>query len=137
MNRPLAWAVSISLMLMGLVSVLFASSLTRPATNPMSDAAPLFQANMIQGTLAAAIFFVLAEAAARRWSAPVGGWKAWWLLVSALFLMPGTPLLVSAFEAATPLSRRTVVFRFVMGAIDFVLGMAALSAAAATRFRRR
>jgi hypothetical protein len=70
-----AWVVSVGLLMMGIASLLAASSLLRPATHPMSLAAPRFQVSMLFGTLFAAFLLILSEVAARRWSAPAGGWR--------------------------------------------------------------
>ena len=75
MKRFAAWAASLAFLTAGLVSALGAMSLLRPATNPVSEAAPGFQASVVQGTALAAVLFFLAEAVAWRWSAPAGGWR--------------------------------------------------------------
>jgi hypothetical protein len=133
LKRLAAWAVSGALLALGMASLLASESFLRPATNPMSDAAPRFQAAMLQGTLLAALLLVLSELAARRWSAPAGGWKAGWFLVGAVFLILGTPLFLSVFEEATALSRRTSTFRLGMGGLYLALGIAACAVAAVRR----
>ena len=119
------WASSVGLLVMGLVSFFGAVGLLRPATNPISDAAPRFQASVYQGTALAAVFFFLAEAVASRWSAPAGGWRWGWLLIGASFLLLGAPLVWGALlEEATPLALRTRGFRLGIGGLWLALGLA-------------
>jgi hypothetical protein len=44
-KRAVAWALSVGLLALGVLALLTSVSLLRPATNPMSDAAPRFQAS--------------------------------------------------------------------------------------------
>lgn len=111
--------------MLGLVSFLGAASLLHPATNPVSDAAPRFQASVFQGTAMAVLLLVLSEVAARRWSAPAGGWRWGWLPIGAFFLLLGAPLLLGALlEDATPLAARTRGFRLAIGGLWVALGLA-------------
>ena len=100
-------------------------SLLRPATNPVSEAAPQFQVSILQGTALAAVLFFLAEAVAWRWSAPAGGWRWGWLLIGASFLLLGAPLVGGILiEEATPLALRTRGFRLGIGGLWAALGLA-------------
>ena len=134
-KRVAAWAVSIGLLALGVMTLLTATSLLRPATNPISGAAPRFQASVIEGTLIAAALLLLSEIAARRWSAPAGGWKAGWFLIGALFLVLGLPLVLDAMQEETPLSRNTRGFRLGLGGLYVALGIASGAAAWASRRR--
>lgn len=124
MKRFAAWAASIAFLMAGLVSALGAMSLLRPATNPVSEAAPGFQASVFQGTALAAVLFFLAEAVAWRWSAPAGGWRWGWLAIGAFFVVLGAPLLFQALQDASPLGGRTRSFRMGIGALWLALGIA-------------
>jgi hypothetical protein len=123
MNRFGAWMVSVGCLVLGIVSFLGASSLLRPATNPMSDAAGGFQASLFQGTALAAVLFFIAEVAASRWSAPAGGWRWAWVMIGALFLLLGVPLLVEALADTGPLGARTRPFRLGIGGLWVALGI--------------
>jgi len=123
MKRFAAWAASVAFLAGGLVSALGAVSVLRPATNPISDAAPQFQAGVFQGTALAAVFFFLAEAVASRWSAPAGGWTWGWLLVGAFFLLVGVPVLFEALQDSSPLGLRTRGFRLGIGGLWLALGL--------------
>lgn len=124
-SRVCAWASSVGLLVLGLVSFLGAMSLLHPATNPVSEAAPQFQASVFQGTALAAVLFFLAEAVAWRWSAPAGGWRWGWLAIGASFLLLGAPLVWGALlEEATPLALRTRGFRLGIGGLWAALGLA-------------
>ena len=131
-----AWVVSVGLLVMGMAALLAASSLLRPATNPMSLAAPRFQVSMLFGTLLAALLLILSEVAARRWSAPAGGWRWGWFLIAAPFLLIGTPLLLGGLGGGGSLHRRTVGFRLGMGGIYVLFGLASVRAALAGVRRR-
>jgi len=133
MKRIGAWTVSVGLLVLGMAALLGSASLLRPATNPISDAAERFQADVIVGTAVAAALLLLSEMAARRWSAPARGWKAGWFLVGALFLVLGTPLLLDALQEGGPLGRRTLRFRLGMGGLYVALGVASCVVAAARR----
>ena len=123
--------------MLGLVSWLGSISLVRPATNPISDAAPQFQASVFQGTALAAVLFFLAEAVAWRWSAPAGGWRWGWLAIGAVFVLLGTPLLFGALQDSGPLGGRTRSFRMGLGALWLALGMAGCALPFARRGPKR
>jgi hypothetical protein len=131
-----AWVVSIGLLVMGMASLLAAASLIRPATNPMSMAAPRFQVSMLFGTLLAAFLLLLSEVAARRWAAPAGGWRWGWFLIAAPFLLLGVPLLLGGLGGSGSLHRRTVGFRLGIGGIYVMFGLASVRAALAGMRRR-
>ena len=124
MTRLAAWTVSLAFLVGGLVCALGAVSLLRPATNPIGDAAPQFQAGIFQATALAAVFFFLAEVVASRWSAPAGGWMWGWLLVGAFFLLVGVPVLFEALQDSSPLGLRTRGFRLGIGGLWMALGLA-------------
>jgi hypothetical protein len=111
-------------LVLGLFSFLGAVSFLRPATNPVSDAAPQFQASVFQGTALAAVFFFLAEVVAWRRSAPAGGWTWGWLLVGTFFLLVGVPVLFEALRDTSPLGLRTRGFRLGIGGLWLALGLA-------------
>ena len=135
MKRLGAWAVSLALLLMGIMTLLGASSLLRPATNPMGEASQRFQASLLQGTLVAVALLVLSEIAARRWSVPAGGWKAGWFLIGGVFLTLGLPLVLDAMQEETTLSRKTRGFRLGTGGLYVALGFASGVVALASRRR--
>ncbi len=124
MTRFAAWTVSLAFLVGGLACALGAVSLTHPATNPVSNAAGRFKASVFQGTALGVLLLFLAEVAARRWSAPAGGWRWAWLLIGAFFLLLGVPLLVAALRDATPLGVRIQSFRLGLGALWLALGIA-------------
>jgi hypothetical protein len=122
---------SITLLMLGMATVLASASLLMPATNPVSVTAPRFQASVLLGTMLGGFLLLVSEVVARRWSAPAGGWRWAWFLIGALFLVLGTPLLFSGLGGESPLHRRTVGFRLGMGGIYVMFGFASLRAAVA------
>lgn len=133
-----AWALSLASLVAGLVSALGSVSLLRPATNPVSDAAPGFQASVFQGTAVAVLLLVVSEAAARRWSAPAGGWRWGWFPIGASFLLLGAPLLLGALlEDATRLAARTRGFRLGIGGLWVALGLAGWAIPLIQRWAKR
>jgi hypothetical protein len=137
MKRFAAWAASIAFLTAGLVSALGAMSLLRPATNPMSEAAPGFQASVFQGTALAALLFFLAEAVASRWSAPEGGWSWGWVAIGSLFLLVGAAVLLEALLDSTALAGRTHGFRLGIGGLWAALGLAGCAVPMTRRVPRR
>jgi hypothetical protein len=121
----------------GLAAALASTSFLNPATNPVSDAAAGFQAGVFQATAAAVVLFLVSEAAARRWSAPAGGWRWGWLVIGALFLILGTSLVLGAtLEEASPLAERTRAFRLGIGGLWMALGLAGCALAVRARGAR-
>jgi len=145
-KRFVAWAVSVTLLVLGMGVLLASASLLKPATNPISDAAPRFQSSVLVGTLVAALLLLLSEAAARRLSAPPRGWKAGWFMVGAVFFFLGAPLVMGTLEgvalsreypAAWTLVRRTLRFRLGMGGLYLALGIASCAGAVASLARSK
>ena len=137
MKRVAAWAASIAFLTAGLVYALGAVSLLRPATNPMSEAAPQFQASAFQGTALAAILFFLAEAVASRWSAPEGGWRWGWVAIGSFFLLVGAPLLFGALQDSTPIAGGVRGFRLGIGGLWVALGLAGCAVPMTRRATKR
>ena len=134
MKRVGAWVTSAGLLALGIWMLMGSVAFLRPATNPIGDAAPDFQTDVILGTLVAVGILILSELAARRWSAPAGGWRWGWFLIGGEFLILGTPLLLeAALEDSTPLAERTRAFRLAIGGLWVALGIAACAVPAARR----
>jgi HAMP domain-containing protein len=123
--------LAVLLVLLGLLSIVFAQSLLLPATNPLSVAAHEFQRSMWAYTIAGAILLGLAALLAPPRARSLAVWKVLWTLVGLLFLGPGVVILIEALGALTTssgsdLARTHLAFLVAFGVASVALGAASL-----------
>jgi hypothetical protein len=121
---------------LGVLSLLYSTSLLMPATNPVSDAAPAFRRDAWTATASGVGLLALAAALARPSSSL--SWRLAWAAAGFLILAPGALLLASVAAAwlgieGAPSRSTATSFTLSFGAAHAVLGAACLLLAWARR----